>query len=55
MKWMKERDLLIAQTMAFVQSVTGKTPEAEKTVARRSRCCPSRRHEITRAAYGPSD
>jgi hypothetical protein len=31
MKWMKERDLLIAQTMAFVQSVTGKTPEAEKT------------------------
>ena len=30
MKWMKERDLLIAQTMAFVQSVTGKTPEAEK-------------------------
>ena len=32
MKWMKERDLLIAQTLAFVQSVTGKTPEAEKTV-----------------------
>ena len=32
MKWMKERDLLIAQTMAFVQSVTGKTPDAEKTV-----------------------
>jgi hypothetical protein len=31
MKWMKERDLLIAQTMAFVQSVTGKTPDAEKT------------------------
>ena len=30
MKWMKERDLLIAQTMAFVQSVTGKTPDAEK-------------------------
>ena len=27
MKWMKERDLLIAQTMAFVQSVTGKTPD----------------------------
>ncbi|WP_456634437.1 hypothetical protein [Bradyrhizobium sp. USDA 10063] len=26
---MKERDLLIAQTMAFVQSVTGKKPEAE--------------------------
>ncbi|KRR26490.1 hypothetical protein CQ14_03115 [Bradyrhizobium lablabi] len=33
MKWMKERDLLIAQTMAFVQSVTGKLPEAEKTIA----------------------
>ena len=30
MKWMKERDLLIAQTMAFVQSVTGKAPEADK-------------------------
>jgi hypothetical protein len=33
MKWMRERDLLIAQTMAFVQSVTGKTPAAEKPVA----------------------
>jgi hypothetical protein len=33
MKWMRERDLLIAQTMAFVQSVTGKKPEADKTVA----------------------
>jgi hypothetical protein len=31
MKWMKERDLLIAQTLAFVQSVTGKLPEADKT------------------------
>lgn len=29
MKWMRDRDLLIAQTMAFVQSVTGKKPEAE--------------------------
>lgn len=27
MKWVKERDLLIAQTMAFVQSVTGKKPD----------------------------
>ncbi len=27
MKWMKERDALIAQTMAFVQSVTGKKAE----------------------------
>ena len=33
MKWMRERDLLIAQTMAFVQSVTGKKPEAETAVA----------------------
>jgi hypothetical protein len=29
MKWMRERDLLIAQTMAFVESVTGRKPEAE--------------------------
>ena len=33
MKWMRERDLLIAQTMAFVQSVTGKTPAAARPVA----------------------
>ena len=33
MKWMRERDLLIAQTMAFVQSVTGKKPETEQTIA----------------------
>jgi len=33
MKWMRERDLLIAQTMAFVQSVTGKKPDAEKPTA----------------------
>ena len=33
MKWMRERDHLIAQTMAFVQSVTGKRPEAEKPPA----------------------
>ena len=32
MKWMRERDLLIAQTMAFVQSVTGKAPAADKPV-----------------------
>ena len=29
MNWAKERDLLIAQTMTFVQSVTGKKLEAE--------------------------
>ena len=28
MSWKKERDLLIAQTMAFVQSVAGKKPDA---------------------------
>ena len=33
MKWMKERDLLIAQTMAFVQSVTGKKPDPAQFVA----------------------
>ena len=33
MKWMRERDALIAQTMAFVQSVTGKRPDAGKPVA----------------------
>ena len=27
MDWKKERDLLIAQTLAFVQSVTGKAPD----------------------------
>lgn len=32
MKWVIERDLLIAQTMAFVQSVTGKKPEADVQV-----------------------
>jgi len=36
MKWMKERDLLIAQTMAFVQSVTGKTPDADQFIANRA-------------------
>ena len=29
MNWTRERDLLIAQTMTFVQSITGKKPEAE--------------------------
>ena len=36
MKWMKERDLLIAQTMAFVQSVTGKKPDADLFSANRA-------------------
>ena len=44
MKWMRERDLLIAQTMAFVQSVTGKKPEAENMLATadRDHCSPRR-------------
>jgi hypothetical protein len=29
MSWTRERDLLIAQTMTFVQSITGKKPGAE--------------------------
>ena len=32
MKWRRERDLLIAQTLAFVQSVSGKAPTAETTI-----------------------
>src|SRR2546430_10661072 len=50
MKWMKERDLLIAQTMAFVQSVTGKMPEAEKTVAASVALLSVETSETTRAA-----
>jgi hypothetical protein len=30
MMWKKERDLLITQTMAFVQSVTGKPTDADR-------------------------
>ena len=30
MKWVIERDLLIAQALAFVQSVSGKKQDAEK-------------------------
>ncbi|VIO65803.1 hypothetical protein CI1B_09110 [Bradyrhizobium ivorense] len=40
MKWMQERDLLIAQTMAFVQSVTGKRPDAEALMAAPSKANP---------------
>jgi hypothetical protein len=32
MKWVEERDLLIAQTMTFVQSITGKKPEGEARI-----------------------
>jgi hypothetical protein len=34
MKWIRERDTLIAQTMAFVQTMTGKNEEAGKPPAR---------------------
>jgi hypothetical protein len=50
MKWMRERDLLIAQTMAFVESVTGKTPEAEKTVTTSVALLSVEPSETTRAA-----
>jgi hypothetical protein len=55
MKWMKERDLLIAQTMAFVQSVTGKTPEAEKTVSASVSLLSVEAYESTRPAAALSD
>jgi hypothetical protein len=29
MKWVQERDLLVAQTLTFVQSITGTRPEAQ--------------------------
>ncbi len=32
MTWVNERDLLIAQTMAFVKSVTGNRPEPEARI-----------------------
>jgi len=46
MKWMKERDLLIAQTLAFVQSVTGKKPDADKLFANP--------HPLTAEAFRPA-
>jgi len=55
MKWMKERDLLIAQTMAFVQSVTGKTPEAEKTVIASVALLSVETSETTRTAAALAD
>ncbi|KRR25959.1 hypothetical protein [Bradyrhizobium retamae] len=55
MKWMRERDLLIAQTMAFVQSVTGKPPEAEKTVTTSVTVLSVQASEPTRPAAPLSD
>jgi|SRR5665213_71845 len=47
MKWAKERDVLIAQTKAFVQSVTGRRPE----VAVESTPVESNRTEPVRTEY----
>lgn len=44
MKWKQERDLLIAQTMAFVQSVTGKSETAD---ARAEPATPSEPASVT--------
>jgi hypothetical protein len=55
MKWMRERDLLIAQTMAFVQSVTGKPPEAEKKVTTSVTVLSVQASEPIRAAAPLSD
>jgi hypothetical protein len=35
MEWVRERDLLIAQTLAFVESVTGKKPDAKPDIRAR--------------------
>ena len=44
MKWAKERDVLIAQTKAFVQSVTGRRPDntVESTSVEMKRTEPAR-------------
>ena len=44
MKWAKERDVLIAQTKAFVQSVTGRRPDntVESTSVEMNRTEPAR-------------
>ena len=55
MKWMKERDLLIAQTLAFVQSVTGKMPEAETTASAPVAPLAVETSETTRPAAALSD
>lgn len=51
MKWQRERDLLIAQTMAFVQSVTGKPMNAAGPVeVRPSLASPDQPSTIARPA-----
>ena len=55
MKWIKERDLFIAQTMAFVQSVTGKKPAAEARVAPRDVLFQSPQVQSSLAQSAPLD
>jgi hypothetical protein len=55
MKWIKERDLFIAQTMAFVQSVTGKKPVAEARVAPRDALFQSPQVQSSVAQSAPVD
>ncbi|BBB99119.1 hypothetical protein ABIF38_005662 [Bradyrhizobium japonicum] len=54
MKWMKERDLLIAQTMAFVQSVKGKLPDAELPAPARQTAPPAAQPTATPPAATPA-
>jgi hypothetical protein len=55
MKWIKERDLFIAQTMAFVQSVTGKKPAAEARHAPRDVLFQSPQVQSSLAQSAPLD
>ncbi len=55
MKWIKERDLFIAQTMAFVQSVTGKKLAAEARVAPRDVLFQSPQVQSSLAQSAPLD
>jgi hypothetical protein len=55
MKWIKERDLFIAQTMAFVQSVTGKKPAAEAREAPRDVLFQSPQVQSSLAQSAPVD
>lgn len=52
MSWVKERDLLIAQTMAFVQSIAGKQPEIEIRSETRTPFAPA---DATETAKRPAE
>ncbi|MBR0872950.1 hypothetical protein JQ633_21505 [Bradyrhizobium tropiciagri] len=49
MDWKQERDLLIAQTMAFVQSVTGKRPDPELLTAAKPNAIPAKASPVVAA------